>query len=311
MSTAPAGRHLLPYRLLKNLDGTDTGIDIAEWSIHIRKGPIANSLELDQASEQLGFKLPVMFFSHNMLQVRHAPSQLSLAFVAIDALKKVDVSDTSADSVKVAHAEHWTRRSAAAMKDVNGFVKPYDWTYTTDYAGTLQPGHDNQTWQETDLEVDIQRLKLPEPILFYHEAVLYEDELDDNGTAVLNLRVRVMPSCFLILLRFFLRVDNVLFRINDTRIYHEFGHDSLIREFSCREAPYEEVRSKLPKSAPWESNKVVQDLSNLADANWVASVLETAKSSRRERVRVGDGYGNGGIEGQGIIRGDCLDGDSI
>jgi len=32
---------------------------------------------------------------------------------------------------------------------------------------------------------------------------------------------RAMPSSFFILLRFFLRVDDVMVRINDTRIYHE------------------------------------------------------------------------------------------
>jgi hypothetical protein len=32
---------------------------------------------------------------------------------------------------------------------------------------------------------------------------------------------RVMPSSFFLLLRFFLRIDGVLIRMNDTRLYHE------------------------------------------------------------------------------------------
>ena len=32
---------------------------------------------------------------------------------------------------------------------------------------------------------------------------------------------RVMPTSFFVLLRFFLRVDGVIIRINDTRLYHE------------------------------------------------------------------------------------------
>lgn len=32
---------------------------------------------------------------------------------------------------------------------------------------------------------------------------------------------RAMPSSFFVLLRFFLRVDGVLIRMNDTRLYHE------------------------------------------------------------------------------------------
>lgn len=45
-----------------------------------------------------------------------------------------------------------------------------------------------------------------------------------------------MPSGFYILLRYFLRIDNVMLRVNDTRIYHEFGQDYMLREYTSREA---------------------------------------------------------------------------
>lgn len=53
-----------------------------------------------------------------------------------------------------------------------------------------------------------------------------------------------MPTCFFILSRFTLRVDNVLFRTYDTRIYHSFSSNphSLIRETGGWEAPYDRVR---------------------------------------------------------------------
>lgn len=52
-----------------------------------------------------------------------------------------------------------------------------------------------------------------------------------------------MPSCLFILLRFFLRVDDVLFRIYDTRIYHRFGTNTVIRECSTRESSYLDTRA--------------------------------------------------------------------
>jgi type 2A phosphatase activator TIP41 len=52
-----------------------------------------------------------------------------------------------------------------------------------------------------------------------------------------------MPSGFYILQRFFLRVDEVLFRMNDTRIYHEFGTEYLQREYSSREEHYNKIRA--------------------------------------------------------------------
>lgn len=54
---------------------------------------------------------------------------------------------------------------------------------------------------------------------------------------------RVMPHSFFILQRLFLRVDNVLFRMYDVRIYHEFGTDEVIREIHGMEEDYESVKA--------------------------------------------------------------------
>ena len=53
-----------------------------------------------------------------------------------------------------------------------------------------------------------------------------------------------MPQCFFILARFILRVDGVLFRIFDTRIYHSFSSSPplIVRETSGREATYDDVK---------------------------------------------------------------------
>lgn len=51
-----------------------------------------------------------------------------------------------------------------------------------------------------------------------------------------------MPGTLYILLRYFLRIDNVMLRVNDTRIYHELGKDYLIREYTSREAKVEDIK---------------------------------------------------------------------
>lgn len=79
-------------------------------------------------------------------------------------------------------------------------------------------------------------------ILFYDDVALFEDELHDNGESILNVRIRVMPHSFFILSRLFVRVDNVLFRIFDVRVYHEFGSGEVIRECTGMEADYDEVK---------------------------------------------------------------------
>ncbi len=53
-----------------------------------------------------------------------------------------------------------------------------------------------------------------------------------------------MPTCIFILSRFTLRVDNVLFRVHDTRVYHSFksAPPLVVRETRGWEAPYERVK---------------------------------------------------------------------
>ena len=75
--------------------------------------------------------------------------------------------------------------------------------------------------------------------------MLYEDELADNGIAMLSCKIRVMPARLLLLSRFFMRLDDVLFRIRDTRVYVEFATGEVIREYTAREESYEAVRKAL------------------------------------------------------------------
>lgn len=86
---------------------------------------------------------------------------------------------------------------------------------------------------------------------------------------------RVMPSCFFVLCRFFLRVDHVLFRIFDVRLYHEFGSQVIIRETKGKQATYDAVKSRLPREQ-------AEDLTPLTDPNWVATNLGMLEQTSSE-----------------------------
>ncbi|KAI8346314.1 TIP41-like protein [Mortierella sp. GBAus27b] len=208
-----------------------------------------------------------MIFGNNYLSIEHA-SGFKLEFKALPALAMVDKSSKSSDLIKVSYAREWfDRRSMANQEHITDVVKPYDWTYSTKYNGSNQSKQDHMQFQTTTEEtIDMDQLRRPDPILFYNENILFEDELADNGTAILSTKVRVMPSCFFILLRFFLRVDDVLFKIHDTRVYHRFGTNTIIRECSTRESSYRETRAVRGKRAG-------EDLSLLLDSNWVSSQI--------------------------------------
>eukprot|EP00127_Corallochytrium_limacisporum_P005623 Clim_evm2s210 gene=Clim_evmTU2s210 len=118
-------------------------------------------------------------------------------------------------------------------------INPYDWTYTPNkYCGVTSGEVQSE---ETDDKIDFEALKRPDPILFYAEIPLYEDELADSGHSLLSCKVRVMPERFLCLIRFTLRVDSVMVRINDVRCVGEIDKNELLREHTVMEAPWAEL----------------------------------------------------------------------
>lgn len=64
-------------------------------------------------------------------------------------------------------------------------VKPFDWTFTSSYTGTIS----NFEIQETNERIDVDKLKRRDKILFYHDLTLFEDELHDNGIAVCSVKI--------------------------------------------------------------------------------------------------------------------------
>jgi type 2A phosphatase activator TIP41 len=169
-----------------------------------------------------------------------------------------------------------------------------------------------------DERIDRTLLLARDPILFFDELTLYESELDDNGTMSLTVKararrvrmaygvlvlwlasacpsshagaaavtcigaeqVRVMPSCWYVLLRYWLRVDNVLLRcvtrrhhatcpllvraicgpylaparrLRETRVFCKTapggaGGATLLRERSLREETFEALRERCERA---------------------------------------------------------------
>jgi hypothetical protein len=78
--------------------------------------------------------------------------------------------------------------------------------------------------------------------------VLFEDELHDNGTSQLAVRIRVTNNYFYVLQRVWIRVDGVIFRLRESRLLHRFSDSHALRLFSDREEGYEKVvKSCTPK----------------------------------------------------------------
>ncbi|ORY85006.1 TIP41-like family-domain-containing protein [Protomyces lactucae-debilis] len=249
-------------------------LDIRGWRITTERRPISNAKEIESLQTALDIPMPEMIFGNNVVRVACPALGIDLAWSAHEALDQVDKHGTK---LKVVYSEHWNKTRDQHSEDIKHVTKPYDWTYTTAYAGSCE----QCTWQETEEGLPMALLKRQDPILLYDEVVLYEDELADNGTSLFSIRVRVMPDRLLVLARFFLRLDGVLFRIRDTRLFCELADGKVLREYVSREEEFDKVKAQIPPYQQDEAGTL------LDDANWVLERcpiverrMETLKASK-------------------------------
>ncbi|EGR33576.1 tip41-like family protein, putative [Ichthyophthirius multifiliis] len=98
--------------------------------------------------------------------------------------------------------------------------------------------------EKTNDEIPLENLTEKNQIKWANMINLWEDELGDTGYTSSEFRFRVMGDCFFGLLRHYLRVDDVIIRIYDTRYYHDFTWNYILREFQVREDTYKNIKSK-------------------------------------------------------------------
>ncbi|OWK64004.1 TIP41-like protein [Lonchura striata] len=219
------------------------------WKLSAARTHIMKSAQAERLADELHMpSLPEMMFGDNVLRIQHDHG-FGIEFNATDALKCVN---NCQGMIKVACAAEWqeSRSEAEHSKEV---VRPYDWTYTTDYKGTLLGDTATLKVVPTTEHINTEKLKAREQIMFFEEVLLFEDELHDHGVSSLSVKVRVMPSSFFVLLRFFLRVDGVLIRMNDTRLHHEADKTYMLREYTSRESKISNLKVIDATSLGWDT----------------------------------------------------------
>ncbi|KAI9662951.1 MAG: hypothetical protein M1821_007998 [Bathelium mastoideum] len=229
-------------------DGVDA-ITQQGFTIKARKLPILKAGPIEEMMEKLGIALPEMIFGDNYVEISHRASGWSINFNAYDALDLVD--KTGNEMLKVAHSKEWQTSRQHHNEEITQVIKPFDWSYTTPYQGSTPPTPAPQfspipsTSPTSDSAIPTHLLRLPDPILFFSEVLLYEDELADNGISLFSIKIRVMPQRLLLLAQFFLRLDGVLVRVRDTRVYVEFATGEVVREWTAKETEYDVVKGRV------------------------------------------------------------------
>lgn len=145
------------------------------WRITTRKLPILKADPIEALSKDIGIPIPEMIFGDNYAQITHVPSGWTLNFNVRDALDRV--GKTEEGMLQVAVAEEW-KKERSHQEEVKQVVKPFDWSYTTDYRGTTTTTLGGEEgWRESSSVKDPIRTDLlsrQDPILFFDEVDLME-----------------------------------------------------------------------------------------------------------------------------------------
>jgi serine/threonine-protein phosphatase 2A activator len=253
-----------PYTV--SADGN--GIDIGGWNITcLAEAKISGETELEALKNlyptELDFPFPEMLFSGNFLLLEHSQNRLKLEFNAEEALRGCKLpSGVPPDRklIKVTMAEAWEKRRDQDGNVIKTWRDDYDWTFTTRRFMNVSKNGGAAKLTRTPRRIDYEKLKQREPILWAKEILLFEDDLFDLGISKLSVKIRVMPSCYFVLARFFLRVDGTHLRCVDSRIFHVFGQKHVIIENSERESDFASLGASV-------------ETKDLVDPNYVASIL--------------------------------------
>ena len=277
-------RHVSPklekYAKPMMWEGALVGISVAGFDIGSSQGPMAdeswykeNGARLEEMAQSVSIPkprrrlcLPEMVFP--VAHVALEGNGIWLSWDASDALeswaqchKMIAVLSRigwhGVNVIRSSDAGKWEgKRKHICHEEAAAAVFHYDWTYSTPYCGTVQGG----VWNELDESGMRMELLTDQsvPILFFDEIVLYEDDLHDNGQCQYSVKLRVMPTCAYILARLWVRVDNIILRIRETRILVDlFGiKPQIYRDVTWRECAWDKLKEhNLPDDVrSWQHN---------------------------------------------------------
>jgi len=274
---ASSKRHLSPkiFKYAKPLkwENALVGISIAGFDIGTSQGPMGDETWFKETGETLEelaqsrniprprrkICLPEMVFPTAHVAIEGHGFWLS--WDALDALEEwarchheiaihSRISYNGVSVMRAKDAKLWEEKrkhgDSATTQGVSS-VFHYDWTFSTPFCGKVEGG----VWQELD-ESGMRLSLLTDhtvPILFFDEIMLYEDDLHDNGQTQFSVKLRVMPTCAYVLARLWLRVDNVMVRVRETRVLIDFfgRTPQVFRDVVWRECMWGELAAnKLP-----------------------------------------------------------------
>lgn len=230
------------------------------WDFYSHSENMMNSKDLDiliknKDENKLHINhLPEIFYGFNRLFLINKSKNFCYEFNPLQMLSLANYTQRK-KLLKEKEIYYIPNQAKSQYSKTDDTKNEEDWSFSSPYMGHITSINNSpmskyyQEIKETKVfKKEKTNLKYPETkvenVLNYNQIHFFEDELGDIGFSEGKIGFGVMNECFLGLMRCYLRVDNMVVRNIDTKIYHKFGDNYIIRNFLVKEKTYDELANK-------------------------------------------------------------------
>ena len=229
------------------------------WDFYSHTENMMNSKDLDILIKDKGENglfvshLPEIFYGYNRLFLINESANFCYEFNPLQMLSLT--SNTIRQKLlKEKEIYYIPSQAKSQYSKTDDNKAEEDWSFSSPYIGHITSINNccmskyyNKIKKTKKFQIEKSDIKFPETkvenVLNYNQVHFFEDELGDIGFSEGKIGFGVMNECFLGLMRCYLRVDNMLVRNIDTKIYHKFGDKYIIRNFTVKEKTYDELKN--------------------------------------------------------------------
>ena len=229
------------------------------WDFYSHTENMLNSKDLDiliKNKEENGLyisHLPEIFYGFNRLFLINESQNFCYEFNPLQMLSLTN-NNVRQKLLKEKEIYYIPTQAKSQYSKTDDTKNEMDWSFSSPYMGHITSINNcimnkyypkiNETkkFRTEKSNITFPEIKV-ENVLNYNQVHFFEDELGDIGLSEGKIGFGVMDQCFLGLMRCYLRVDNMLVRNIDTKIYHKFGEKYIVRNFSVKEKTYDELKN--------------------------------------------------------------------
>ena len=229
------------------------------WDFYSHTENMLNSKDLDiliknkQENGLFVSHLPEIFYGFNRLFLINESQNFCYEFSPIQmlSLTNYNIREKLLKEKEIYYIPIQAKSQYSKIEDTKNEM---DWSFSSPYMGHITSINNcimnkyyHKINETKEFKIEKSNIIFPETkienVLNYNQVQFFEDELGDIGLSEGKIGFGVMDECFLGLMRCYLRVDNMVVRNIDTKIYHKFGEKYIIRNFTVKEKTYDELKN--------------------------------------------------------------------